>query len=61
MTSYRVYKILQVDTRQLLLVCEDGSAEFSLSVYDEHTGQTLLRLCACTLEDFERAIGVLRG
>lgn len=60
MNTYVVHKILQVDTRQLLLV-RPNDYECQLTVYDEHTGQTLIRLTNCTIEEFERAINVLKG
>jgi len=61
MNAFTVYKILQHDTKQLLLVQGFGSVEFQLSVYDEHTGTTLKRLSNCTIEEFEEAIKILRG
>ena len=62
MSSYIVHKILQEGSRQLLFVQPMASTEsIKLSVYDEHSGQTLLRLTNCTLDEFERAIRVLRG
>ena len=60
MNSYVVHRILQHGTRQLLLVQPD-SYSFSLAIYDEHTGQTLMRMSNCTLEEFKRAISILEG
>ena len=60
MNSYVVHRILQHGTRQLLLVQPD-SYSFSLAVYDEHTGTTLMRMSNCTLEEFKRAISILEG
>lgn len=59
MNSYSVYKVLVVESRQLLLV-NDG-VKFSLAVYDEHTGQTLVRLCEPTVDEFAHALTVLKG
>ena len=59
MNSFVVHRILQVGSRQLLLIQPD-SYSFNLAVYDEHTGQTLLRLCNASLEEFERAIALLK-
>ena len=58
MNTYVVHKILQVGTRQLLLV-QPNSYECMLTVYDEHTGSTLIRLTNCTVEEFKRAIALL--
>jgi hypothetical protein len=58
--TYVVHRILQVGSRQLLLVQSDAYT-CNLAVYDEHTGQTLMRLCNASLEDFERAIQLLKG
>jgi hypothetical protein len=59
MTSYTVYKILSHDNKQLLLISQaDGS--FNLAVYNEHTGNTLLRMTNPSLENFERAINILK-
>lgn len=59
MTSYTVYKILAHNDKQLLLITQtDGS--FGLAIYNEHTGNTLLRMTDPTLENFERAIGILK-
>ena len=60
MNTYVVHKILQVGTKQLLLV-QPSAYECSLAVYDEHTGQTLLRLCNASLEEFKRAIELLES
>ena len=60
MNSYTVHKILQVGTRQLLLV-RVSDYEHNLAVYDEHTGITLMRLTSCTIEEFKRAIDILEN
>jgi hypothetical protein len=59
MTKYTVYKILTVGSCSLLLVNE--GEKISMSVYDEHSGNTLLRLVDPTLEHFEHAIALIKG
>jgi len=59
MNAYTVYKVLTHGSRQLLLV-NDG-LRISLCVYDEHTGQTLVRLCEPTIEEFTHALAVVKG
>jgi hypothetical protein len=60
MNSYVVHRILQHGSKQLLLVQPD-SYSFSLAIYDEHTGQTLMRLTNASIEEFERAIQILKS
>jgi hypothetical protein len=57
---YTVFKILSHDDMQLLYIKQSDDS-FSLAVYNEHTGSTLLRLAQPTLENLERAIKVMRG
>jgi hypothetical protein len=57
---YTVFKILAHEDKQLLLVKQSDDS-FSLAVYNEHTGNTLLRLAGPSLENLERACRVLRG
>ena len=57
---YTVFKILSHDDMQLLYIKQSDDS-FSLAVYNEHTGSTLLRLTQTTLENLERAIKVMRG
>ena len=48
MTSYTVYKVLAHNHKQLLLITQaDGS--FGLAIYNEHTGNTLMRMTDPTL------------
>lgn len=61
MTTYTVNKILQHGTRQLLLVQAAGDMAFQLSVYDEHTGTTLMRMTQCTIEHMLEAIALLQA
>lgn len=61
MTSYHVHKVLTHKTMQLLLVqgrVDAGSIE--LCVYNEHTGATEMRLTSPTLDEFARAIELMR-
>jgi hypothetical protein len=60
MNSYTVHKILQHESRQLLLV-RVSDYEHNLAVYDEHTGTTLMRLTQCSIEEFKRAISLLES
>jgi hypothetical protein len=60
MNTYTVHKIIQHESRQLLLV-RVSDYEHNLAVYDEHTGTTLMRLTACTLAEFKRAIQLLES
>ena len=60
MNTYTVHKILQHDFKQLLLI-RVNDYEFSLAVYNEHTGQTLMRLTDCTIDEFKRAIAILES
>jgi hypothetical protein len=60
MNTYTVHKILQHESRQLLLV-RTSDYEHSLAVYDEHTGTTLMRMSQCTLTELKRAIVILES
>ena len=57
---YTVFKILMHEDKQLLLVKQSDDT-FSLAIYNERTGNTLLRMTEPTLENFERAIQILKG
>lgn len=59
MNTFTVHKVCQEGTRQLLLI-RVSDYEFNLAVYDEHTGDTLMHMSKCTLEEFARAIDMLR-
>jgi len=61
MTSYTVHKVLTHGTKQLLLIQGIGEAGFNLAVYDEHTGTTIMRMCSPSLDEFERAIALIRN
>lgn len=58
---YTVFKICEQDSRQLLLVQDKGSDEFNICVYNDHTGETVMRLNKPTVENFKRAIQYLEG
>jgi len=61
MTSYTVHKILTHNSLQLLLVQgRSNDMPIELCVYNEHTGNTVMRLTSPTLEAFERAIQLIR-
>lgn len=58
MSSYNVTKIASVDTRRLLIIMgQDGVP--MVSVYDEHTGQTLVRMSESNVENLKYAINIL--
>jgi hypothetical protein len=58
---YTVFKVLTLDSKQLLLVQDKASDKFSLAVYDEHTGNTLMRLTQpVTIEALESAIACIK-
>lgn len=56
---YKVLKLAQQETRQLLIVLDNNETPM-LTVYDEHQGQTLLRLCEPTIENLTWAVNILR-
>lgn len=58
METYNVTVVCKQGSKQLLLV--NSSAGVNVCVYDEHTGTTLMRLTACTVEEFERAIAIIK-
>ena len=58
MNSFTVHKIIQHESRQLLLI-RVSDYEHNLAVYDEHTGTTLMRMTQCTLAEFKRAISLI--
>lgn len=61
MNAFTVFKVCQEGSRQLLLVQPINDSQFSLAVYDEHTGQTLLRMTDCTVSELKRAISMLES
>jgi len=62
MTSYTVHKIFTYNSMQLLLVQgRTNDVPIELCVYNEHTGNTVMRLTTPSLEEFERAIALIRN
>ncbi len=59
MTAYTVYKITMVDTRSLLFIQAVGTNQYMVSVYDEHTGQTLMRQAEPTVPNLQLALTIL--
>jgi hypothetical protein len=57
---YSVFKILQVNDKQLLLI-KQADDSFSFAVYDEHTGNTLMRMADTTIENLELAVKLIKG
>lgn len=57
---YTVFKILSENNKQLLLVQDKSSDTFQICVYDEHTGNTLMRMSTPSVAEFERAIGIIK-
>jgi carbamoylphosphate synthase small subunit len=60
MNSYNVTKIAAVDTRTLLIII-GGNGVPMVSVYDEHLGQTLVRMTESTVDSLQYALGVLEN
>jgi carbamoylphosphate synthase small subunit len=59
-SSYNVIKIAAVDTRRLLIIIGMDGVPM-VSVYDEHTGQTLVRMSESTVANLKYAIGILEN
>ncbi len=55
---YTVFKIATHGSNQLLLV--KSGDELGVSVYNEHTGNTLMRMAEANLENLEMAISILK-
>jgi hypothetical protein len=60
MSSYNVTKIAAVDTRRLLIIIGQDDVPM-VSVYDEHTGQTLVRMTESTVDSLQYALSVLKN
>jgi len=58
MSSYNVTKIAAVGTRTLLIIVGHDQVPM-VSVYDEHVGQTLLRMCVSTTDNLKIALSIL--
>jgi hypothetical protein len=59
MTTYTVHIITKIGSKQLLLI--NDNTKITLAVYDEHTGQTLLRMSSVTIENLKDAIAILES
>lgn len=57
---FKVLKLTQIETRQLLVVLDALENNPMITVYDEHAGQTLVRMCEPTVENLTLAINILR-
>jgi hypothetical protein len=57
---YTVFKILSENNKQLLLVQDKSTDTFQICVYDEHTGNTLMRMSTPSVTEFERAISIIK-
>lgn len=58
MSSYNVIKLAAVDARQLLVVTGiDGIPK--ISVYNEHSGQTIMRMSEATISNLKYAINLI--
>lgn len=57
---FKVLKLSQVETRQLLVVLDTAEERPMITVYDEHAGQTLVRMCEPTVDNLTIAINILR-
>ena len=55
---YNVAKIASYDSRQLLLIKGDDNVPM-ISVYDEHTGHTVMRACISNFDNIKHALFVL--
>ena len=56
---YNVVKLTQVGYVQLLLVTGGKAGKPSITIYNEHQGETILRMCEPTVENLQRAIDIL--
>lgn len=58
---YTVFKITELDRKALLLIQDKSNDKVSLSVFDESTENTLMRMVEPTVENLERALRILKG
>lgn len=58
MSSYNVTKIAAVGTRVLLIIKGNDGVPM-VSVFDEHQGQTLLRMCVSNTDNLKIALSIL--
>ncbi len=57
---FNVIKLIQHGYQQLLIVI-DKEGHPSITIYNEHEGQTIMRMCEPTLENLQRAVDILNG
>jgi len=57
---FKVLKLTQVDFVQLLVVLDQNEKPM-LTIYNEHEGKTLLRMCEPSIENLDRAVKILNG
>ena len=58
--QYNVIKLLELELLQLLVITgPDGRP--ALTIYNEHAGQTIMRMCEPTVENLQRAVNILKG
>lgn len=57
---FKVLKLTQVGYVQLMVVIDQDEKPM-LTIYNEHEGQTLLRMCEPSIENLERAVKILNG
>lgn len=57
---FKVLKLTQVDFVQLLIVLDQDEKPM-LTIYNEHEGKTLLRMCEPSIENLDRAVKILNG
>jgi hypothetical protein len=57
---FKVLKLTQVDFVQLLVVLDQDEKPM-LTIYNEHEGKTLLRMCEPSIENLDRAVKILNG
>lgn len=57
---YTVFKILSENNKQLLLVQDKNTDTFQICVYDEHTGNTLMRMSTPSVTEFQRALDIIK-
>ncbi len=55
---YNVAQIASYDSRQLLLIKGTDNIPM-VSVYDEHSGQTLMRACESNFDNMKHALWIL--
>lgn len=58
---YTVFKILEHNRKSLLLIQDKTTDDFSISVYDEGNGNTLMRMSKPSIAEFKRAIEAIEG